>query len=511
MAKQIIQMEMNRVEGDLEIKLEVDDHTVTDAWCVGTMYRGFEQILLGRDPNDALIISPRICGICSTSQLYAATTALETAYQTPVAPNAIRIRNLCLMAESVMSDARHTFLMFAPDFCDEAYRGHELFEQILELFEPPFKGSLARQTIQFSKQVLGIVIAFGGQWPHSTYMAPGGVTCTLNKLKLVECLSVIESYIGWYEQAVLGCLSERWLTLQTAADFYEWLDEAESHQNSAVGLFTRFGRSLGLHKTGVGSTNLLSSGCYYDSDKWRPPFTEAACLLPAGFYNGETNEVEEFSQEHISEHLRYSWFVDHGGGRHPFASETKPDYRPDGEAYSFAKATRYQGKVVQTGPLADLVIGGDPLITSFYQAEGSNTWLRQFCRLHRPVSVLQQMHKTVNDLMQRLGEPTFIKPTPLLDAEGYGFINAARGSLGHWVKIRNGKIANYQVITPTSWNASPRDSEDRRGHWEQSFIGLEIKDLSNPLELCHVVRSHDACLVCTVHFLNRDSKRTFSI
>ena len=211
MAKRTIRMEMNRVEGDLEIKLEVEGNIVTDAWCVGTMYRGFEQILLGRDPNDALVITPRICGICSTSQLYAATSALEVAYQAPIAPNAIRIRNLCLMAESVMSDARHAFLMFAPDLCHKTYANHELYDQVLELFEPPFKGSVTRQTIQYSKQIVGIVIAFGGQWPHSTYMAPGGVTCPLNKLKLVECLSVIESYTGWYEKAVLGCSSERWL------------------------------------------------------------------------------------------------------------------------------------------------------------------------------------------------------------------------------------------------------------------------------------------------------------
>jgi hydrogenase large subunit len=100
MAKRIIKMDLNRVEGDLEIKLEVDDHTVTDAWCVGTMYRGFEQLLVGRDPKDALVITPRICGICSTSQLYAATSALEAAFQSPVAPNGTRIRNLCLMAEA---------------------------------------------------------------------------------------------------------------------------------------------------------------------------------------------------------------------------------------------------------------------------------------------------------------------------------------------------------------------------------------------------------------------------
>jgi hydrogenase large subunit len=113
MGRRTIRGETNRVEEDVEIRLEVEDSTVVDAWCVGSTYRGYEQILLGRDPKNLLVICPRICGICSTSQLYAATTALEVAYQSPIAPNGIRIRNLCLMAESLMSDARHTFVMFA--------------------------------------------------------------------------------------------------------------------------------------------------------------------------------------------------------------------------------------------------------------------------------------------------------------------------------------------------------------------------------------------------------------
>jgi len=107
--RRTIRIDLNRVEGDMEVRLELEGQTVTDAWCVGTMFRGFEQILVGRDPGDALVIAPRICGICTTSQLYAAASALETAYQAPIAPNGTRIRNLCLMAESVMSDARHTF------------------------------------------------------------------------------------------------------------------------------------------------------------------------------------------------------------------------------------------------------------------------------------------------------------------------------------------------------------------------------------------------------------------
>ena len=119
-----ITIDMNRVEGDLELRLDVDDNTVRDSWCVGTMYRGYEQILVGRAPSDLLVIVPRICGICSTAQLYAGVRALEDAWGLQPAPNGVRVRNLCLMAEAVMNDVRQTFLMFCPDFCHHAYRSH---------------------------------------------------------------------------------------------------------------------------------------------------------------------------------------------------------------------------------------------------------------------------------------------------------------------------------------------------------------------------------------------------
>jgi Ni,Fe-hydrogenase I large subunit len=483
--RRTVRMDLNRVEGDMEVRLELDGHTVTDAWCVGTMFRGFEQILLGRHPEDALVIAPRICGICSTSQLYAATSALETAYGTPIAPNGTRIRNLCLMAESVMSDARHTFLMFAPDFCNQAYREHPLHTQVMELFEPPFKGRLAAATVEHTKRILAIVIAFGGQWPHSTYMMPGGVTCTLDESKLAECSAAIDAYAEWYERDVLGCSCEEWSALATAEDFEAWL-EVPAHRDSAVGVFTRFARSIGLEDLGRGTPHLLSS------------FRERPCLQDGGFYDGARETIEPFRHESVSEHLRFSRYADPGSPRHPWESETVPDEKP-GKAYSYAKATRYGEHVVQLGPLADLVLAGDPLITSMLRTQGAGTWLRQFTRLHRAVATLQAMRETVSELRAQIDDPTYIRSDPQPDGDGFGAINAARGSLGHWVRIRDGKIANYQVITPTAWNGSPRDGEGRRGHWEESFVGLEIKDLDNPVELFHIVRSHDACLVCTVH------------
>ena len=121
------------------------------------------------------------------------------------------------------------------------------------------------------------------------------------------------------------------------------------------------------------------------------------------------------------------------------------------------------------------------------------------------------MEKQVRAIIANLREPTFMRSEPQAEGMGYGFINAARGSLGHWLKVRDGKIENYQVITPTTWNGSPRDSWGRRGHWEESFIGLEIRDLDNPVEVGHLIRSHDACLVCTVHFANTGRKNSFSI
>jgi hydrogenase large subunit len=180
--------------------------------------------------------------------------------------------------------------------------------------------------------------------------------------------------------------AERWLALRTVDDFQAWLEEREFHQDSVVGVFARFGRSLGWHKTGTGTPHLLSAGCYYDPGKWQPPFREQHCLQPAGFYHGETAEIQPFSHLEIAEHVRYPWHVDSGDGRHLWQSQIIPECKTDGEPYSYGKAPRYQDRVVQLGPFADLIIAGNPLMTSFFKAEGPTTWLRQLTRLHRPVA-----------------------------------------------------------------------------------------------------------------------------
>ncbi|MCQ8103812.1 nickel-dependent hydrogenase large subunit [Methylomonas sp. SURF-2] len=509
MSRRTIQIEMNRVEGDLDFQLDLEDNVVVDARCIGTLYRGFEQIMLGRKPTDSLVITPRICGICGTAQLNAAVLALEQVGRIPVPPNAVRIRNLCLMAETVQSDLRQSFLFFTADFCHPKYQNRSFYPKALAAFQP-FKGSVHRGALENSRHIVEIVALFGGQWPHSSYMLPGGVTTSANSRHILDSLSILNRLTRWFEQSVTGADLDAWLDLQSAEQFFAWLSEKAAHADSAIGLFTLISREVGLHRLGFGTPHMLSYGAYddpLDADTF-PPHNKR--LFKAGFLNGETGDIEPFDQAGITEHVRHAWFQQYPGGRHPFQGETVPDYQPHSDRYTWCKAPRYQDKVVQTGPLADALIDGDALIVSLYRAEGGNAWLRQFARLRRTAKLLRGMRETLLELAANLDEPHMLAPADgdIPDGEGFGLVTAARGGLGHWLQISDGAISRYQVVTPTAWNASPKDSAGRHGHWESSLIGMRVDDPDDPLEIGHIIRSHDPCLVCTVHILDTGKRVT---
>lgn len=512
MGTETIHVDLNRVEGDLEIKLEVTDNVITDAWCIGTMYRGFEQLLMGRASRDGLIVTPRICGICGTAHQYAAVTALETAYQVPVAPHGTRVRNICTLAEEAQSDLRHSFLMFTVDLCHSRYQDHELYPALVEAFEP-FAGRVYRETIQQTKEILKVVALFGGQWPHSTFMVPGGVTCVPDRSRIVNAIAIVDSYRSFYERTILGCSIERWAQNESLADLEAWLDESPLHAASAMGLFIRFGRAIGLQRAGKGEGHLLSYGSCYDPEAWRPPYGERHTLRASGFHDARTGRITPVDYDLIGEHVRHSFYRDYDGARHPYDGETVPDYLPDSDKYSWAKAPRYGDEVVELGPLADQYCDGDRLVQSLFDEEGSNAWLRQFTRIHRPSLSLGLMRKSLLELLAADPSEPYVSNFEIPDdrVRGMGTVQAARGGLAHWVEFEQGKIKKYQVITPTSWNASPRDSEGRRGHWEQSVIGTEVQDMEDPIELGHIIRSHDACLVCTVHVLEPNRRFRFGL
>ncbi|MGZ5576495.1 MAG: nickel-dependent hydrogenase large subunit, partial [Methylobacter sp.] len=167
MTRRTIQIDLNRVEGDLDFQLELEDNKILDARCIGSLYRGFEQILMSRKPKDSLVITPRICGICGTAQLNAAVLALEHIGRIQVPPAAIRIRNLCLMAETVQSDLRQSFMFFTADFCHSKYIHRPFYEKARAAFLP-FKGTVHRGALEHSRHMVEIIALFGGQWPHSS-------------------------------------------------------------------------------------------------------------------------------------------------------------------------------------------------------------------------------------------------------------------------------------------------------------------------------------------------------
>jgi hydrogenase large subunit len=497
MARKTLQLDMNRVEGDLRFELELEGGQVAEARCVGKLYRGFEQIMLGRHPKDALVITPRICGICGTAHLYAAVLALEQIATLPVPPNATRVRNLCLMAETAQNDLRQSFLFFAPDFCHARYAAFDWHATACAQFQP-FHGKLFLEALEHSRQIVKLVAIFGGQWPHSSYMLPGGVTAEVNAKRVLDCKAILSRVTRWFEASVLGCGLEEWLALEHADALFAKL-ETEPAARGALALLTRLSHSTGLHGQAKGVPCLLSYGAYL-----QPEIESVAdYALQAGFLDGDSSVIQPFEQAHIAEHVRHSWYQPYEGGKHPFQGQTIPHYQPTSDRYSWAKAPRYQGKAVQTGPLAELLIGGEKLVQALYAQEGGGSWLRQFARLRRTARLLDGMRQILAELAAHLGEAHYLPPPSheLPDGEGYGLVSAARGGLGHWVRVENNAVSQYQIIPPTAWNASPKDASGQRGHWEQSLLGLAVADPGDPIEIQHAIRSHDPCLVCTVHLL----------
>jgi hydrogenase large subunit len=498
--KRILNIPLNRVEGDLEIRVELEDGHVADAWSSGTMFRGFEQILVGRGALDGLVIAPRICGICSTAHLTAASRALDHLAGATVLPDAVRVRNVALMAEHIQSDMRHTFLMFTADFVNAAYRKQPLYAEAVRRYTP-FAGETVREVIQETKRILEVVAIVGGQWPHSSYMVPGGLASALSEAGLAQCRLLLKHYIHWFEQRILGCSLHRWSAVHTAADLEAWLDESRKHRDSDLGFFIRYARAIGLHKLGRGHDNFLSYG-YLDLPEGTAVkgFGKGGLLVPAGFARGV--KVSAFDPARISEHVAHSWFVDYPGGKHPFQGQTQPYASgSEGGKYSWAKAPRYMDLPAETGPLAEMIMCRNGLFRDLVQKDGANVFVRQLARIVRPVLLMPAMEAWLEEAR---GDSRFYSsPGAITNGQGYGLTHAARGALGHWVKIADGKITHYQIITPTTWHASPRDANDVRGSIEQGLVGAPLPDPDNPVELGHVIRSFDPCLVCTVHSLSR--------
>lgn len=514
-----VNIPVNRVEGDLEIRVDVTDGLITDAWSSGTMYRGFESMMTGRGPLDGLVITPRVCGICSLTHLTAAVEALDAIAGITPPDNAVRLRNLSLMAETIQSDLRHAILMYMADFTNhQAYQHHVLYNEAVQRYQP-LKGSSVVDVIRKTKQLIEVIAIIGGQWPHTSFMVPGGVTSIPDNPKLMQCRLIIEQFRNWYESRVLGCSIERWQEISGLEDLNTWLEERPEHHDSEVGFFLRFAFRVGLETLGKGTENYISYGNF--------PFPEDTTVKATGRHNlkdvaGKSRQcltapgfarktlLEPLDSGKIAEDLSCAWFEQTGANVHPFEGKTRPHASGNsGHRYSWVKAPRYDGLAAETGPLAEMIIDGVPLFHDMVARKGANALVRQLARMTRPARLLPVMSVWLNELMANRRAPFYNLVKEIPDGQGAGMIQAARGALGHWVKIENRKISHYQIITPTSWNGSPRDGNMERGPWEEALRGTSVKSLENPVEAGHVIRSFDPCMVCAVHTLRRDGAKNF--
>lgn len=464
------------------------------------MYRGFEQILLGRDPLDALAITPRICGICSTTHLYAAVTAIENASGIRPAPAAVRVRNLCLMAETIQSDLRHASLYAAADFCDPHWAGLSESAAAHDAFSP-LAGRAVRETIDYTKRLLKIVAHFGGQWPHSSFMVPGGVTIADCTRQLQAARAIHQDVLKWFEDSALGDSLDAFLALDSLATFERWRDDA-ARGSGWLPLYDRLWVAAGLDQVGHSHPYLLTFGALPTVS--RNDGDLPAQRMPAGYVDIGARQREVPEVGLVAEDVSHAWFFDPEGiPRHPGQGITQPAWSQGGDAYSWAKAPRYRGLPAQTGPLALLASQGDPLVGDMLCLRRDSARVRAFARLRRSALLLREMAVELDGLhedFEQRGAPVLMRHGLVAsDGVGVGLADAARGALGHWLRIAAGRIAGYQVITPTAWHASPRDRNGVCGPIERALEGLPCEEGKRPIIVEQVIRSFDPCLVCTVH------------
>jgi Ni,Fe-hydrogenase I large subunit len=538
---------VTRIEGHLRIEVELDaNNTVTDAWSSGTLWRGLEEILKGRYPQDAPLLSQRICGVCTYSHYEAATLALEHAYGVSAPKNARIIRNLIKAAQWLHDHPMHFYVLHGYDWFDvvsalsaEPGRAVELARTFSD---NPYNSSVPQY--EFVQQRLGAFMESGrlglfakGYWGHSAYrMKPeANLIMASHYLDLLEVQRTASRAMAVFggknphpQSLIIGGVTSAGETLdpkrieaymsytRDIKDFVERAYLADIH------LVTSSYRDEAIQGTGAGLRKYVSYGCFPFSDDW------SNTLFPAGVIATDSlDETQAFNPLNITEHVKHSWYEGEQA-LYPLRGETKPAYTGidssnylDGAGkYSWVKAPRYNDAAMEVGPLARMLIGqaqGNSIIKQaldeFLKRSDlsfgamPSTLGRTVARCLETVVLAHHVEEWTEELQASIqgGNKTFCNEVPLTDtASGYGLTDAPRGALGHWVSIENGRIANYQTVVPSTWNASPRDANGQRGAYEASLLGLTIADPDQPLEILRTVHSFDPCLACAVHIITPD-------
>ncbi|RMH68224.1 MAG: nickel-dependent hydrogenase large subunit [Gemmatimonadetes bacterium] len=569
MAKRIVVDPVTRIEGHLRIEAVVENGRITEAYSAGTMVRGLEKILIGRDPRDAWAFTQRVCGVCTTVHALASVRTVEDALGITVPKNAELVRNIMYCTLMVQDHVIHFYHLHALDWVDvvsvlsadpvetskiarsiskwpktspayfkavqdriktfvesgqlgifaNGYWGHPQYKL------PPEVNLIGvahyLEALEWQKEIVKIHAVFGGKNPHPNYLV-GGVPCSFNmdevnainaeRLNLVGRL--ITEAIQFVEHVYIPDL------LAVAGFYKDWAS------------------------IGGGVSNYLSYGdlptrSYNDIDSFK--FPRGAIL------NRNLNEVHEVNArdtEEIKEYIAHSWYRYTGGdgtGLHPWNGETQLnytgptppyDYLNVDEKYSFLKTPRWKGHAMEVGPLARLLVAyaqgheevkevvGEALARLDVGPEALFSTLgRTAARGLEARLAVHWLKGFYDELVGNIkaGETRTFTPdkwdpdTWPQTAEGVGMTEAPRGALAHWIKIKDKKIDNYQLVVPTTWNGSPKDPKGQRSAYEEALIGTPVADQNIPLEIIRTIHSFDPCLACAVHLYDPAGKHIQNI
>ncbi len=472
---------MTRIEGHLKIEATVDNNRVVEARSEGTLYRGFEQILIGRNPLDAVQITQRFCGVCPIPHAIASAEALENAFGIMPPNNGRIIRNIMQGANYIQSHILHFYHLASLDY----FRGPDV-PPFIPRYESDYRvpktvhDSLVShyiQAYQIRLKAHELCAIWAGKMPHAAAIVPGGVS-------IIPRLDNITTS-HWRLKELTEFVNEVYLPdVMTVAEIYR-----------------------DYFQIGTGCKNLLSCGLF-DLDA-EPDVTKRRRFFPMGCMMNK--KFAPVDPKKITEDVKSSWY-DSRSHLYPGKGETVPNPTKPG-AYSWLKAPRYDGQVYEVGPLARIAMAyktkSNPKVVRLVndtlgklQVDPEGLYSVMGRHLARAIECKIVAEELSDMIMQvKLDEPGCTEHKIPNSAEGMGLWCAARGALGHWIEIRNGTIGRYQAVVPTTWNASPKDDKGLPGPLEQAMIGTTVEDTENPFALARIVRSFDPCIACAVHIL----------
>jgi hydrogenase large subunit len=561
MGKRIVIDPITRIEGHLRIDVEVDEkeNKVSSAWASGTMWRGVEQILLGRDPRDAWAITQRFCGVCTTVHAIASVRSVENALGITVPKNAQYIRNMMIAAHAIHDEIVHFYHLSALDWVDVVsalkadpvatanlaeslsawpLNGKHVMtatkERLQKLVESGQLGVFANgywghaamklspevnllavahylQALEVQRKANKIVSILGSKTPHVQNVAVGGVANPValdsQSVLTVERLLAIKAAIDELKQFVHQVYN---VDVAAIAAFYpEW---------------TQIGR---------GVTNYLAAP-EYPLDERGTQFETVGGYIEGGkleSYKPITTFGDAYFRDGVAESVRHSWYKGGKGALHPWKGETDPEFTDfqENAKYSFVKSPTFLGQPAQVGPLSRVLMAvaanHKPVVSHLERILGTVEALTKtkvpLDALHSTigrhaaravmcaanVDILERQWQLLMDNLAKGDAKTFEKPVfPKGEVSGVGFHEAPRGLLSHWIVIRDGVIANYQAVVPTTWNAAPRNENDQIGPYESSLVGTPLAEPERPLEVLRTIHSFDPCLACAVHLTDTTKK-----